>query len=152
MPSRNRFLTLLPFLFLAALSGCRAQEDMRFEKRELVLEGAEKTVTIRAEIARSDAQRSRGLMYRTELSDGEGMLFVFPRDEMLSFWMKNTLVPLSIAYISSEGRILEIHDMEPRSEFPVKSGRSCRYALEVPRGWFSRAGFGVGDRLKTGEL
>jgi uncharacterized membrane protein (UPF0127 family) len=66
--------------------------------------------------------------------------------------MKNTLIPLSIAYISSDGRILEIHDMEPRSEFPVKSGRSCRYALEVPGGWFTRAGFGVGDRLIIGDI
>ena len=87
-------------------------------------------------------------MYREKLADGEGMLFVFDRDEILSFWMKNTLIPLSIAFISYDGKIIDIKDMEPQSLEPVRSSRSVRYALEVPQGWFSRAGFGAGDMVR----
>jgi uncharacterized membrane protein (UPF0127 family) len=86
-------------------------------------------------------------MFRKEVKDGEGMFFIFERDQVLSFWMKNTLVPLSIAYISRDGEILEIRDLEPGNLNPVVSSRSCRYALEVPEGWFGRVGIGPGDRL-----
>ena len=79
------------------------------------------------------------------------MLFVFDSDERLSFWMKNTLIPLSIAYIASDGTIREILDMEPHSLAPVPSQYSVRYALEVPKGWFSRAGVRVGDRVSIPE-
>jgi uncharacterized membrane protein (UPF0127 family) len=127
------------------LSTCSAQA--RFERKNMVLQGSAGTVAIQVEIARTDEQRSQGLMHRTRLDDGRGMLFVFDRDEMVSFWMKNTLIPLSIAFISSDGRIMEIRDMEPESLDPVRSGRSVRYALEVPQGWFSRVNLGVGDRL-----
>jgi uncharacterized membrane protein (UPF0127 family) len=88
-------------------------------------------------------------MYRKSLDDGKGMLFVFDRDESLSFWMKNTLIPLSIAFIASDGRILEIRDMEPESLTPVHSSRSVRYALEVPQGWFDRAGVKPEDRFRV---
>lgn len=91
-------------------------------------------------------------MYRKELKDGEAMLFVFDKDDILSFWMKNTLIPLSIAYITSDGKILEIYDMEPGNLNPVRSSRSVRYALEVPEGWFGRAGIGIGDKMDTGQF
>jgi uncharacterized membrane protein (UPF0127 family) len=106
-------------------------------------------LSLELEIARTEAERARGLMYRKSLNDGKGMLFVFEKDEILSFWMKNTLIPLSIAFIASDGRILEIRDMEPESLIPVKSSRSVRYALEVPRGWFDRAGVKPGDRFRS---
>jgi uncharacterized membrane protein (UPF0127 family) len=136
-------------LCLLSFFRCSAGE-IQFEKRDLVLEGSNLSVTLKAEIARTDKQRQRGLMFRKELKDGEGMLFIFEQDQILSFWMKNTLVPLSIAYISREGVILEIRDLEPGNLRPVASSRSCRYALEVPRGWFDRAGLGPGDRLVRG--
>jgi uncharacterized protein len=100
-----------------------------------------------AEIARSDTERERGLMFRTSLADGKGMLFVFDKDDRLAFWMKNTKLPLSIAYISSDGTIRQISDLEPDSLATVQSERSVRYALEVPRGWFERAGVREGDRV-----
>ena len=75
------------------------------------------------------------------------MLFVFESDQRLTFWMKNTLVPLSIAYIASDGTIREILDMEPQSLASVPSQYSVRYALEVPKGWFARAGVRTGDRV-----
>jgi uncharacterized membrane protein (UPF0127 family) len=70
----------------------------------------------------------------------------------MSFWMKNTLVPLSIAYIANDGRILEIYDMQPGNLTPVRSSRSARYALEVPQGWFDRVGITPGDRLDVSGL
>ena len=140
------------FLLFFAVSGCSAQRTPKMEMRDLTLEGKEKSAVIKTEIARTDEELSRGLMYRTELADGEGMLFVFTRDDILSFWMKNTLIPLSIAFIASDGRILEIHDMEPGNLNPVRSGRSARYALEVPQGWFNRIDLGVGDRLILGNI
>ena len=143
IPHSLKLLLFLVF-FLCSLS-CKAIE--KFEKRELVIEGKAGNVTLMTELAITQAQREQGLMYRKELKDGEGMLFVFQNDQLLSFWMKNTLIPLSIAYISSEGRILEIYDMRPGNLDPVRSSRSVHYALEVPQGWFGRAGLGVGDSI-----
>ena len=137
-------------IFLTALNACSGLE--KFEKKELVIEGRRGQVTIVAEIALTPAQHQQGLMHRKELKDGEAMLFIFERDQALSFWMKNTLIPLSIAYISSDGRILEIHDMEPGNLNPVRSSRSARYALEVPQGWFSRASIAAGDILDLERL
>ncbi|MDR2393121.1 MAG: DUF192 domain-containing protein [Treponema sp.] len=124
--------------------------SLAFETRELTIETTQGArVPISAEIARTDQERSQGLMNRKTLADGKGMLFVFEKDQILSFWMKNTLIPLSIAFISSEGRILEIHDMEPGDMNPLHSSRSARYALETPRSWFNRAGVTVGDILQV---
>ena len=138
-------LPLSLLFFLAAFFNCSGLEN--FEKQKILIEGSGGQHIITAELARTDAQRSQGLMYRKILKDGEGMFFVFERDQSLSFWMKNTLVPLSIAYISSDGRIFEIYDLEPGDLKPVMSSRSGRYALEVPQGWFSRVGIGVGDKV-----
>jgi uncharacterized membrane protein (UPF0127 family) len=103
---------------------------------------------MQVEIARTEEERAWGLMYRRSLEDGKGMLFIYEREDNLSFWMSNTYIPLSIAFISSDGRILEIHDMEPLNLNSVRSGGKARYALEVPQGWFGRAGITPGDRLE----
>lgn len=105
-----------------------------------------------AEVASTETERERGLMFRTALADGQGMLFVFDKDEQLSFWMKNTKIPLSLAYISSDGLIRQIVDLEPESLQAVPAERSVRYALEVPKGWFSRSGVKVGDQVNFGAL
>jgi uncharacterized membrane protein (UPF0127 family) len=89
-------------------------------------------------------------MNRPSLPDGEGMLFVFEREQILSFWMKNTLIPLSIAFSRTDGRIAEIRDMQALDITTVRSARSARYALEVPQGWFTRAGIAPGDYLRLG--
>jgi uncharacterized membrane protein (UPF0127 family) len=118
------------------------------EQRELTIERAGGgNVVLQVEIARSAEEKRRGLMYRKSLADGRGMLFIFDRDQIMSFWMKDTLIPLSIAYIRSDGTIVEILDMRPLDENLVRSSRGVRYALEVPQGWFGRAGIGAGDRL-----
>lgn len=85
-------------------------------------------------------------MYREELAYERGMLFVFSNDAVRSFWMKNTTIPLSIAYIRSDWVILEIYDMEPESLQPVQSDNPVRYALEVNQGFFAEHGIEPGDR------
>ena len=105
-----------------------------------------------AEVARTDGERQRGLMFRTSLEDGMGMIFVFDKDERLSFWMKNTVLPLSLAYIASDGTIRQMVDLEPQSLAGVQAERSVRYALEVPKGWFERAGVHVGDAVDLGAV
>jgi uncharacterized membrane protein (UPF0127 family) len=144
---QGRGFFFLILLFSVGQIHCTPSEK-RLEIAELTLETAGGArVRIQAELARTEAERAQGLMYRSSLADGEGMLFVFERDQILSFWMKNTLIPLSIAFISYDGRILEIRDMKPRDLSSVTSNRSVRYALEVPQGWFERAGIRAGDRL-----
>ena len=144
MPSFKLFLFSV---LLAALSSCSASGQEHFEKQDITIEGRSGTVNLTVELAVTDAQRAQGLMHRTELNDGQGMLFIFDRDQVLSFWMKDTVIPLSIAYIAADGRIVEIFDLEPLNLNPVHSSRSVRYALEVPRNWFERAGLGPGDRV-----
>jgi uncharacterized membrane protein (UPF0127 family) len=125
------------------LLSCTAE---KLPVREFPVErDGQKITAVKAEIARSDEERNKGLMFRKNLADGEGMLFVYERDQVLSFWMKNTNIPLSIAFIASDGRIVDIKDMYPHDESSVLSTRSVRYALEVPQGWFSRAGVRHGD-------
>ena len=109
--------------------------------------GGEK-VEVRVEIADNVIERVRGLMYRTALGEDRGMLFIFGEEEVRSFWMKNTLIPLSIAYMDSEGRIVDIQDMKPLDdELPhYASAEPARYALEVNQGFFEERGVEVGDR------
>lgn len=106
------------------------------------------SVYIKAEIAEKPEERNRGFMFRKSIPDGTGMLFVFENDQVLSFWMKNTPHPLSIAYIDYKGQIRDIFDMKPFSEANITSTVSVRYALEVPQGWFGKAGIKTGDFLE----
>ena len=99
------------------------------------------------EVARSAEEQSRGLMYRKRLGPREGMLFVYERDRRLSFWMKNTSVPLSIGFLTKDGTIVQIEDMTPFDLDTVRSVISVRYALELPKGAFAEVGAGVGDRI-----
>lgn len=100
--------------------------------------------TVRAEVARTPEQRERGLMYRESLNPGQGMLFVFPDAQIRSFWMRNTFIPLDIAYLDESLRIVDIQAMEPEDENTYPSSRPAMFALEVPRGWFDQTGIGVG--------
>jgi len=103
-------------------------------------------VEVAVEIANDDATRTRGLMYRTTLADGRGMLFVFPTNEVHDFWMKNTLIPLDMLWISEDRRILGIRDKTtPLSTATVGAGVPSRYVLEVPGGFSDRRGIAIGD-------
>ena len=124
-----------------------AQPKMR-SKNIIIVNQDGKDVPVDAEIAVTAEEQRRGLMFRKKLDDGCGMLFVYQRDQILSFWMKNTVIPLSIAFISHDGRVIEIHDMRPQSLETIRSGRSVRYALEVPQGWFERASIAPGCAVR----
>lgn len=115
------------------------------EVKTVVIPLADTTITV--EIADTDQLRAQGLMNRKDLSEDRGMLFIFDDERKLSFWMKNTLIPLSIAYISKNGEIKEIYNMQPLDESSVRSTRSVMYALETNQGWFEKNGIKVGDRL-----
>jgi uncharacterized protein len=107
-------------------------------------------VEVRVEIADEPSEQAKGLMYRTALAENRGMLFVFRKEERLSFWMKNTLIPLSVAFMDSEGRIVDIQDMKPLDDDPPSyvSAEPARYALEVNQGFFEERGVEVGDRAE----
>ncbi len=100
------------------------------------------------ELATTPEQRRQGLMFREQLGEREGMLFVFDEEQTVSFWMRDTPLPLSIAFIDARGVIVHVADMVPYSEAPVPSRYPVRYALEVNKGALERAGIEVGDLVE----
>ncbi len=143
-------------LVLLVLAGCQSEagngapppepvlgQDARVPPRGMawVIFGAD---TVRAEVARSNEERARGLMFREELADGTGMLFIFEDQAPRSFWMQNTYIPLDIAFMDSDRRVIDIKQMEPLDESFTDSSGPAMFALEVPQGWFARQGIEVG--------
>ena len=102
---------------------------------------------VTAEVARTADTRATGLMNRFSLKPDTGMLFVFEQAEPLAFWMKNTFIPLSIAFIDPEGRILNIEDMAPQTETSHCSKQPVRMVLEMNQGWFAKRGLKAGSKL-----
>ena len=133
-------------VILMVLGGCSDSRSSRgFPGEAVDLQLGERT--IRVEIASDDLTRKQGLMYRKSMPEHHGMLFVFARVKTLSFYMKNTLIPLSIAFLDDDGKILQIEDMKPKDETSTVSMMRCRYALEMNQGWFQKNGIGVGDSI-----
>ena len=107
---------------------------------------------LRVEIADEPKERTRGLMFRQALAADAGMLFLFPADRSTGFWMQDTYVPLSIAFIDAQGAIVDLLDMAPLTTTIHTPSAPYRWALEVNQGWFAEQGVGVGDRVRvTGE-
>lgn len=100
------------------------------------------------EIADTPSKRRTGLMFRKKLNQNSGMLFVYPNEFVLSFYMKNTLIPLDIAFINSELTVIDIQSMNPLDETPIESKGKAQYALEVNKGFFKKVGLKVGDKIK----
>lgn len=145
--TRYRIAFALAAFALVSLS-CAGKAQKRLPEAVISVKGS----PIRVEIARSEKQHEMGLMYRKRLDEGKGMIFVFPSDRPLSFWMKNTYLPLSIAFLSSTGRIEDIFDMQPLSEESVRTAHYVRYALEVPQGYFKKIGAQRGDTVDLSGL
>ncbi len=103
---------------------------------------------VSAEIAANDADRQRGLMFRDSLGTDAGMLFVYPDTKVRGFWMKDTRIPLSIAFADSEGVIVRIADMKPFDESRTSSLYPAMYALEMEKGWFAAKGIEKGDVIE----
>ncbi len=104
---------------------------------------------IRAEVADSESERELGLMHRESLAVNSGMLFVFENHQAYCFWMRNTPLPLSIAFIADDGTIVNIADMQPRSDDSHCAEKRVRFALEMPQGWFDQKGIKPGSRLTS---
>ena len=102
---------------------------------------------IRAEVAADFGSRATGLMHRPAMPQNAGMLFVFDEASAHCMWMKNTLIPLSVAFLDERGAIINIADMEPHSEQSHCAARPARYALEMNRGWFAARNIKPGTRL-----
>jgi len=102
---------------------------------------------VRAEVAADFASRGQGLMYRTALPSNAGMLFIFDEAATHCMWMKNTLIPLSVAFIDEHGALINIEDMAPQTEDSHCARRPALYALEMNRGWFAARGIKPGSRI-----
>ncbi len=102
---------------------------------------------IRAEVAADYGSRMTGLMYRPSMASNAGMLFIFDDNERQCMWMKNTLLPLSVAFIDEHGTVINIEDMVPQTEDSHCAARASRYALEMNRGWFAARGIKPGSRI-----
>ncbi len=140
---KKTLIALAAFILVLPFASCKTK---KLPVKDLTITRADgTTIGVKAEIAQSEEERNHGFMERKNIPDGTGMLFIFDRDQILSFWMKNTPHPLSIAYLDSHGKIRNIYDMTPFSLTPIKSTVSVRYALEVPQGWFRENNINVGD-------
>jgi uncharacterized protein len=107
---------------------------------------------ISAEVAADNASRSQGLMFRDKLGANAGMLFVFERPSAQCFWMRNTQIPLSIAFIDDDGKVVNIADMKPFDESSHCSAKPVRFALEMDQGWFAKRGIKAGSALSNDKL
>lgn len=142
---RILFISLI-FCIFALGASCR---NSNLEKKTLTLCKADGTeLSVKAELAVKPEDRNFGFMERKNIPDGTGMLFIFEYDQILSFWMKNTPTPLSIAFITKDGKIKDIFDMQPFSTASKTSTGYVRYALEVPQDWYKKNGIKTGDVLK----
>jgi len=101
-----------------------------------------------AEVAATQEDRMRGLMQRKSMPPSRGMLFVFTEQQRHCMWMKNTLLPLSVAFMDESGRILNVEDMQPQTEDSHCAARPARFALEMNLGWFAERGIKAGDTLR----
>lgn len=102
---------------------------------------------IHAQVAQTPKQREVGLMHRKDMPASEGMLFIFEQPGVQCFWMKNTLLPLTAAFVADDGTIVNLADMQPMTENPHCSAKPVRYVLEMNQGWFGQKGIKAGTRL-----
>ena len=129
---------------LVALAACRSSAEPVAS-----IHAAGAVVDVALEIADTPETRTRGLMYRNELPDGRGMLFVFDEDANHEFWMKNTLIPLDMIFIAADGRVVGVHpDATPLSTASIGVGSPSRFVLEVPGGWTARHRVLAGDQVE----
>jgi uncharacterized membrane protein (UPF0127 family) len=103
---------------------------------------------IRAEVAHTFETRAQGLMFRKRLGPNEGMFFVFPQSELHCMWMRNTLIPLSVAFVDEKGKIVGISDMQPQTETSHCATAPAKFALEMPAGWFAAKGIKSGTTIQ----
>lgn len=134
------------FVAMVAFSVCGDDKPpTQLPAREITVEGNGRTERLTVELATTGAQQQQGLMFRMAMPDDAGMLFLFKTDGRGGFWMRNTYLPLSIAYLDASGRVLEIRDGKPLDDTVLTPKQAYRNVLEVNQGWFERHELGVGS-------
>lgn len=136
---------VLAAVLLATSLACTASEEPQLNLPRAKLSAGMHQID--AQVAQTPAQRQMGLMWRKEMPQHEGMLFVFEQASMQCFWMKNTLIPLSAAFVADDGTIVNIVDMKPLVTDSHCSEKPVRYVLEMNQGWFRKKGLAAGSRL-----
>lgn len=149
--------TGLAFVLAAVLGGiivvtsCAGCSDGKLHQREVPMTLATLKLAgrdVQVELALDDAARARGLMFRTELADDRGMLFVFTKEAMQHFYMRNTLIPLDLVFLESNGTVINVVLGQPGVEQPTcDSARPARMVLELAGGWSGRHGLKAGDKV-----
>ncbi len=127
-----------------------AQDEIKFEKAKFIL-GRK---NLQLEVADSNEKREHGLMNRRHLGENEGMIFIFDEEQTLSFWMKNTLIPLDIGYFDQSKTLIDIQNMQPASPMEVRpksypSKKPAKYAIEMSENWFRKNRIKIGAKFKT---
>lgn len=133
-------------LWLLATAGAHAQEGPQPRLRTVPLTAG--MHVIQAELAVTPQQQQTGMMLRRTMGANEGMLFVSDDRDVRCFWMRNTLIPLAIAFIADDGTIVNVAEMQPQSDASHCSARPVRFALEMNAGWFTKRGFKAGSKLR----
>jgi uncharacterized membrane protein (UPF0127 family) len=138
--------TLISLFFALCLSGlAQAQESPQTQLQRITLSAGIHQLDI--QVALTPEQHQIGLMYRKEMPQGEGMLFVFDSPSKQCFWMKNTILPLTAAFIADDGSIVNLEDMKPQTTDSHCSLKPVRYVLEMNQGWFAKKGIKAGSKL-----
>jgi uncharacterized protein len=140
---------LASMLLFGACCLAQAQDAPQMDLPRVKLSAGMHQIT--AQVAQTPDQRSTGLMFRKEMPQPEGMLFVFEQATMQCFWMKNTMLALTAAFVADNGEIVNLADMKPQTEDSHCSAKPVRYVLEMNQGWFAKKGIKAGTRL-GGEL
>ena len=126
-------------------TGAWAQERPQTDLKRMTLSAG--IHQIDTQVAATDEQRQIGLMYRAEMPYAEGMLFVFDMPSKQCFWMRNTLLPLTAAFVADDGTIVNLEDMKPKTSEPHCSAKPVRFVLEMNQGWFAKKGLKAGSRI-----
>ena len=130
---------------LACSSNAMAQERAQFNLPHVQISAG--MYLIDAQVAQTQEQQTTGLMFRREMPQNEGMLFVFEKPSALCFWMKNTLLPLTAAFIADDGTVVNLADMKPQTTDSHCASKPVRFVLEMNQGWFAKRGFKAGTQL-----
>lgn len=136
---------LITVTFLAPLGPLFAQERAQTDLPRTNLSAGFHQIEV--QVASTPSQQATGLMFRTEMPQHEGMLFVFPEAKQQCFWMKNTLIPLTAAFVADDGTVVNLEDMQPQTTQSHCSAKPVRFVLEVNQGWFAKKGLKAGMRL-----
>jgi uncharacterized membrane protein (UPF0127 family) len=140
-----RVITNLVVLALAAAAVPAVAQDAQTNLTRVGLSAGMHQID--AQVAQTQEQRATGLMYRRQMPQHEGMLFVFEQPSVQCFWMKNTLLPLTAAFVADDGTIVNLADMKPQTTDSHCSDKPVRYVLEMNQGWFARKGIKAGFKL-----